>query len=103
MVVDGAELRKRRLAASLSAEELGALAGLTGTTVRKIENGHKARPATLTALEAALLGKESEAVIVAEVLQTATRPDLVARIKQLEAEFSDLKTLVLRLLAERAR
>lgn len=87
----------------MSTEDLAPLTGVSRETIRKVENGHKASPRTMSAIERALSNKEAEASIVAEMQQTGARPDLVARIRQLEAEFSDLKTLVLQLLAERAR
>jgi len=52
---DPSKLRRRRLEAALTGEQLGLRAGVTKTTISLLENGHQAaRPGLLGALAAAL-------------------------------------------------
>lgn len=75
----GKSLRERRERAGLSADALGAKAGVSGETIRRLERGENPSPLTLRKVEDALeRGSDSERLSRLEVEVAQLRRELAA-------------------------
>lgn len=100
----GEELRRSRKALGASLASVGTLAGLSDETVRKAELGHSVAPESLDAIGAALDALEEMAQIASAVRgRVARSPSVDERLARLEADLTELRLLVARLLDEDQR
>jgi hypothetical protein len=77
----GESLKNRRLAAGLSPEQLGAKAGVTGETIRRIERGHDTTPSTRHKIDVALeAGSDADRISQLEREVVELRRDLAALV-----------------------
>lgn len=100
--MDGVEAKRRREALRKSQRELAKIAGISNETVRKFEQGGHVHADSVEAIRSALEESETIQAIVKEVVELQkNQPSIPERLKRIEEDLADLRSLVIRALDAR--
>lgn len=101
--MDGSEAKQRREALKKSQRELAKIAGISNETVRKFEQGGHVQPESVQAIEVALESAEALQAIVKDIAERQkNQPSIPERLRKIEEDLAELRSLVIRVLDERA-